>query len=98
MRFTFMRKCTSSQKVREGYNGTLRWWMETILRDQCVNHRQTIDQGGVKEFGFFLKNLRFSFVFHPLLFFLSVLLWTTLKPERWINCMNKDLVILIARK
>ena len=35
------------------YIGTPRWWMETILRDHCVNHRQTIDQGGVKEFGIF---------------------------------------------
>ena len=62
MRFTFMRKCTSSQKkVREGYNGTLRWWMETILRDHRVNHRQTIDQRGVKDFGFFPKKPKILF-------------------------------------
>ena len=66
MKFTFMRKCISSQKVREGYNGTLRWWMETILRDHCVNHQQTIDQGGVKEFGFFPKKNLESFSPSPL--------------------------------
>ena len=82
----------SGKDTMEHYGGGWRQYWEIT----ALTISRPLTKEGSKNSDFFLKKTKN--LFHPLLYLLSVFLWTTLKPERWINCMDKDLVIFIAQK